>query len=234
MDHLKVSVVIPCYNDGGYIKPVIDSLKSSDYCGELIVVDDGSEKETQEILNNLQGVKLIRHQRNRGKSQALKSGIEAAYFKQISFIDSDLKGFQTNHFNILVEKMIFGSFDMVIGAREGDDYLSYFSNFIGFTQAYGGERIFKDKDQLLKGNFFKVDNYLIEPEINKYFFKKKKVGAVFLKGVDHVFKFKKDKRKGIIRDLDMLKSYLLYLGPKELSFQMNFARKLLKLADRKD
>jgi glycosyltransferase involved in cell wall biosynthesis len=90
----KVSVVIPCYNHGEYMKDAIDSVLSSDYNDyEIIVVNDGStDSKTLDILSQLSKQRIfIIHQSNRGPSSARNVGIAHAKGEYILPLDADDK-----------------------------------------------------------------------------------------------------------------------------------------------
>ena len=89
----KVSVIIPCYNSGRFLLEAINSVKNQTFSDwEIIVVDDGStDKETKDILCNLQedrSLKII-HQINKGPSQAKNAGISLARGDLILPLDAD-------------------------------------------------------------------------------------------------------------------------------------------------
>lgn len=89
---VKVSVIIPCYNHGEYIKEAIDSVLSQTFNDfEIIVVNDGStDKNTKAILDSLRGEKIkIIHTKHQGLAQARNSGIENSSGKYILPLDSD-------------------------------------------------------------------------------------------------------------------------------------------------
>lgn len=92
---MKLSVIIPVYNDAKYIKTNLDIIKKeffdlkTDY--ELIVVDDGSTDETYERLINYPHIKLTRIQENSGKGVAFRRGIKLAEGTHILLMDSDLQ-----------------------------------------------------------------------------------------------------------------------------------------------
>lgn len=92
MDNPKVSVIIPCYNDGKYIDGAIKSIVSQTYPNcEIIVVDDGStDTYTIEKLNNLNypGTRVLR-QENGGVSTARNYGIRQSHAKYILPFDAD-------------------------------------------------------------------------------------------------------------------------------------------------
>lgn len=86
-----VSIVTPCYNDGKYINECVNSILNCGYSNiEQIIVDDGSDKETKDILDSLNfpNVKVI-HKKNEGVCIARNVGIEAANGKYILPVDAD-------------------------------------------------------------------------------------------------------------------------------------------------
>ena len=85
-----VSVIIPTYNRGWIIKEAIDSVLDQDFSDyELIVVDDGSDDNTREILGAYGKAITVLQQANRGVSAARNRGIAAAAGGLIAFLDSD-------------------------------------------------------------------------------------------------------------------------------------------------
>lgn len=90
----KVSIIIPCYNQGHYLKEVLDSISAcNSELYELIIVNDGStDQRTIDELNNLktQGYRVI-FQKNKGLSGARNTGIALATGKYILPLDADNK-----------------------------------------------------------------------------------------------------------------------------------------------
>jgi glycosyltransferase involved in cell wall biosynthesis len=87
----RVAVVFPCYNDGHLVREAVASVSEPEPV-ELIVVDDGStEPETVEILDRLaaEGTTVIRHEQNRGLSNARNTGLAAASAPYVFPLDSD-------------------------------------------------------------------------------------------------------------------------------------------------
>lgn len=85
-----VSVVIPCYNSGATIEKTIDSIKKQLHGNiEIVVVDDGSDcKVTKELLDSLNGIRLIR-QKNKGLAAARNAGISKSKGELILPLDAD-------------------------------------------------------------------------------------------------------------------------------------------------
>jgi len=91
---MKLSVVIPCYNEAKDIKEkaeiVKNKLSSLSIDTELILVNDGSKDKTQEVINSIPGVIHSGYEINRGKGGAVKQGILDATGDYILFMDADL------------------------------------------------------------------------------------------------------------------------------------------------
>ena len=84
-----VSIVVPAYNAGETIGPLLDSLLNLDYPGyEVIIVNDGSTDRTKEIVERYP-VRLI-NQPNRGASAARDAGLRAASGDLVAYVDSDV------------------------------------------------------------------------------------------------------------------------------------------------
>ncbi|WP_084568963.1 glycosyltransferase family 2 protein [Halostagnicola larsenii] len=89
-----VSVIIPSYNRFRRTQRSVDSVAQQSYPNiELIVVDDGSDRELEEVLSIPDDVftqyYIIRHEANRGANAARNTGVRSASGKYISFLDSD-------------------------------------------------------------------------------------------------------------------------------------------------
>jgi glycosyltransferase involved in cell wall biosynthesis len=89
--NLLVSIIIPCYNDWQYVEQAVNSALNQTYAyKEVIVIDDGSNIKTKEILKKIEPkiTKLIT-QENQGQSKARNVGIEVANGTYILVLDSD-------------------------------------------------------------------------------------------------------------------------------------------------
>ena len=82
---------------------------------ELIVVDDGSHDRTAEVAEAIEGVRLIKHPKNRGYGAALKTGFACAQGDLIGFLDAD-GTYPPEYFPQLCQHAMNGS-DLVIGSR---------------------------------------------------------------------------------------------------------------------
>jgi glycosyltransferase involved in cell wall biosynthesis len=103
---MKVAAIIPAYNEENRIGDVLDSVIKCPLVSETIVVDDGSSDKTAEVASTYNSVQVLRHQSNRGKGAALKTGVEATDAEILLFVDADLIGLKPDHINELVEPLI--------------------------------------------------------------------------------------------------------------------------------
>ncbi|ALT70014.1 glycosyltransferase family 2 protein [Methanobrevibacter millerae] len=105
MENIKVSVILPVFNEANYIKATLDSIINQNFNGyEVIVIDDGSTDDTLNIVEKtFEGLSLphqIIHQENAGVSSARNKGISLARGEYIVFVDGD-DYILTNHLSQL-------------------------------------------------------------------------------------------------------------------------------------
>jgi len=84
-----VSVIIPTYNRGWVLREAVESVLAQEYANvELIVVDDGSTDDTQDILAGYEGITVL-EQPNQGVSAARNNGVDCSRGAYVAFLDSD-------------------------------------------------------------------------------------------------------------------------------------------------
>jgi glycosyltransferase involved in cell wall biosynthesis len=116
---MKLSVVIPCYNEFGTITKVIDAVKASELNCEIIIVDDSSTDGTRELLKSKleQLVDIvIYHPKNKGKGAALRTGFAAATGDIVIVQDADLE-YDPKEYLIMIQPILDDKADVVFGSR---------------------------------------------------------------------------------------------------------------------
>jgi glycosyltransferase involved in cell wall biosynthesis len=117
---MKVSVVIPCFNERGTIEQIARAVRAAPLNNvEIIVVDDGSTDGTTEVLKERVAPivdRILYQPRNRGKGAALRTGFAAASGDVILVQDADLE-YNPGDYPMLLEPIFAGKADAVFGSR---------------------------------------------------------------------------------------------------------------------
>ena len=118
---MKVSIIIPCYLESEDVEIILDKInRQNNVNKEIIVVNDGSNEKTSNILKDCLNKKkiniLINHDFNKGKGEALKTGLKRATGEITIFQDSDLE-YDPEDYDKLINPIIANKADIVYGAR---------------------------------------------------------------------------------------------------------------------
>ena len=125
---MKLSVVIPAYNEARTVAETIQRVKTVDLAGldlEIVVVDDGSKDQTREVLKTIPGIRVVLHERNSGKGAAVKSGFRAATGDVVLIQDADLE-YDPQDYGALLQPILDGRVEAVMGSRFLLERLKFF------------------------------------------------------------------------------------------------------------
>lgn len=132
-----LSVVIPAYNEANTIEDIFKKVKESPYKKEIIIVDNGSTDGTWELIKNFKSdnmnkVKVLRQDKEKGKGAALKTGFMEVQGDIIIIQDADLE-YDPENYPVLIKPISQGVADVVYGSRFlGDSRRVFmFSHYLG-------------------------------------------------------------------------------------------------------
>jgi glycosyltransferase involved in cell wall biosynthesis len=181
---MKLSVVIPVYNEAATIAALIGRVQAVDVPKEVIVVDDGSNDGTRQVLKELEGrydnLRVILQLKNQGKGAALRVGFKQATGDFVLVQDADLE-YDPTDYPVLLKPLIEGKADVVYGSRflttkehrvlffwhsVGNQVLTLISNMftnLNLTDMETGFKVFRrDMIQSIK---LEQNRFGFEPEI---------------------------------------------------------------------
>ncbi|MEA5418150.1 glycosyltransferase family 2 protein [Spirulina sp. CCNP1310] len=134
---MKLSVIIPCYNESTTIHQIVAAVKASPIQNlEIIIVDDGSTDGTRDILETqITGLvdQIIYHPRNQGKGAALRTGFRAATGEIVIVQDADLE-YDPQEYPLVIDPILKNRADVVFGSRflgTGSHRVLYFWHTVG-------------------------------------------------------------------------------------------------------
>ena len=180
---MKLSVIIPCFNEVNTIQNLLEAVKNTDIDNyEIIVVDDYSIDGTREILKNLNQnhIKVFYHEFNRGKGAALRNEFKNATGDICIVQDADLE-YDPQEYPIVIEPIIKDKADVVFGSRfqsgrphrvvyfwhrVGNGFLTLLSNFFTDLNLSDMETCYKAfKSDIIKSIDIQENRFGFEPEI---------------------------------------------------------------------
>jgi glycosyltransferase involved in cell wall biosynthesis len=180
---MKVSFLIPAYNEGRTIAELVDRVSALPFEKELIVVDDGSTDDTAAILERLREERddlVVVRQANRGKGSALRAGIPHVTGEIVVIQDADLE-YDPADVPLLIEPIERGVADVVYGSRlsggrpqraylfwhmVGNRFLSFVTGLLYNTTLSDMETGYKAfRSDVLFSLDLRADDFSIEPEI---------------------------------------------------------------------
>lgn len=133
--HIKLSVVVPVYNEENTIDEILQRICQVPVTKEIIVIDDGSTDNTAAKLKQWEGrgdVRILRHAHNQGKGAALRTGFAHVTGDILVIQDADLEYDPAEHLR-LIQPIVEGVADVVYGSRfisEGPHRVLYFWHYV--------------------------------------------------------------------------------------------------------
>ena len=181
---MKLSIIIPCFNESNTIKKIIDKVyNNSKYENEIIVIDDCSTDGSREILKSELSNKistLILNEKNYGKGYSVRKGIEKATGSILIIQDADLE-YDPSDYPRLIEPIKNNFADVVFGSRFvgseekrvlffwhslGNKILTLFSNMLTNLNLTDMENCYKVfKTDVIKNIELKENRFGFEPEV---------------------------------------------------------------------
>lgn len=186
---MLLSVVIPLFNERKTIEEIIRRVKAVklDIICEIVVVDDCSTDGSWDILQSIDGIQKYRHDRNRGKGAALRTGFGKAKGDIVIIQDADLE-YDPRDFPKLLEPILDGNADVVFGSRFlggphrvmffwhhlGNRFLTMLSNLFNNLNLTDMETCYKCfRRELINGMVLRSERFGIEPELTAKLARKK-------------------------------------------------------------
>jgi glycosyltransferase involved in cell wall biosynthesis len=189
---MKLSIVIPCYNELKTIETVVDAVRNCPYQNkEIIVVDDYSTDGTREkIKTKIESIvdKVIYHEQNQGKGAALRTGIKNSTGDIVIVQDADLE-YDPNEIPKVIQPILDGVADVVYGTRfmgshshrvlyfwhmVGNKLLTTLSNILTNINLTDMETCYKAfKREVIQSIEIEEDRFGFEPEITAKIAKKR-------------------------------------------------------------
>jgi len=174
---LKLSVIIPVYNEQETIHQILERVAAVPVEKEIIVVDDGSSDGTAESLaaSQLKDLRFLRHPRNRGKGAAVRTALAAVSGDVVVIQDADLE-YDPRDYLKLLAPIQRGEAQVVYGVRDlsgqrhlvrwGNRFLTWLTNLLYGTRLADMETCYKMMTTAVARSLpLRANRFEIEPEI---------------------------------------------------------------------
>lgn len=187
MEKVKLSIIIPVYNEVKTILEAIRRVQNEPHEKEIIIVDDGSCDGTTELLRQIKdtNIKLLYHDTNKGKGYAIRTAIPHISTDIVITQDADLE-YYPDEYNKLIKPLLTSKADVVYGSRflktrQKFNFYTYLANIIinafanllldtHLTDIMTGHKAFKS--HILKSLTLTVNGFAFEVEVTVRIFKR--------------------------------------------------------------
>ncbi|MEA2375165.1 MAG: hypothetical protein QOD53_1628 [Thermoleophilaceae bacterium] len=178
-----VSLIVPAYNEAANVEDVLTRVLSLPIRAEVIAVDDGSSDDTPRILSQFEdahGITVLRHDRNRGKGAAVRTGIARSTGDIVLIQDADME-YDPADVVDLIRPIVEGYADVVYGSRltggrpqraymfwhlVGNRMLALLTNLLWNTTLTDMETGYKAfRGEIVRSFELTENDFRIEPEI---------------------------------------------------------------------
>lgn len=182
---MKLSVIVPVYNERGHIEDIIAAVKAVPLDKEIIVVDDFSTDGTRHCLKGKHGITVILHDSNMGKGAAIRSGLKVATGDLVIIQDADLEYSPLDYTRLLIPikdgkaRVVYGSRflgngEFLTASYYANRMLTLLTNLLFDSRLTDMETCYKLVERrLLQSLGLRSSRFEIEPEITCKILKKK-------------------------------------------------------------
>lgn len=183
---VKISVIMPVYNERNTIGEILRQVQEVNIDKEIIIVDDCSTDGTQNLLKRLdKDIKIIYQAHNKGKGEAIKTGLKEVRGDLIIIQDADLEYSPQDYYK-LIQPIREGKADIVYGSRFsgnnkfmvsshywGNRFLTFVTNLLYGSKLTDMETCYKVfKRDILKSMELEAVSFDFEPEVTAKVLKK--------------------------------------------------------------
>jgi len=184
----RLTVVIPVYNEKNTLNEIFQRVQAVPIEKEIIFVDDSSTDGTRDILRQMEGnaVKVLYHEKNRGKGAALRTGFQHATGDFVIVQDADLE-YNPAEYLKLLQPILEGCADVVFGSRFsgkrrnmmslhrlGNQLLTLLTNVLYHTSITDMETCYKlFKADIIRSINIECNRFNFEPEITAKILRRK-------------------------------------------------------------
>jgi glycosyltransferase involved in cell wall biosynthesis len=179
---MLLSIIMPCYNEEQTIRAILDQVRAVQLEKEIVVINDFSTDGTAAILDEIAasepGMRVIHQPENRGKGEAIRTGLQHVRGDIVIIQDADLE-YDPNDYYELVRPIVAGKVDVVFGSRfmgrhtgmyfwnaVGNKFLTMLTNFLYNSWISDMETCYKAmRREIITSLDLRSNDFRIEPEI---------------------------------------------------------------------